>query len=58
MLDEKLAGKVDRNLEEHRALAERDAANVDLLRKRIGRKPMITVPELAGDVHDLEGLAR
>ena len=41
---------------EHRALAERDAANVERLRGKIGRKPMITVPELPGDVHDLDGL--
>ncbi len=57
LLDEKLAGKVARNLEEHRVLAERDAANVEKLRGRLGRKPAIVVPELAGDVHDLDGLA-
>jgi hypothetical protein len=56
LLDEKLAGKVNRTVEEHRALAERDAANLEQLRKSIGRKPMITVPELPGDVHDLDGL--
>ena len=56
LLDDKLAGKVNRTVEEHRALAERDAANLEQLRKSIGRKPMITVPELPGDVHDLDGL--
>ena len=56
LLDQKLAAKVTRTLGEHRALAERDAANVDRLRGKIGRKPMITVPELPGDVHDLDGL--
>ncbi len=56
LLDEKLAGKVARNLDEHRGLAERDAANLDRLQAKIGRKPMITVPELPGDVHDLDGL--
>ena len=56
MLDGKLATKVNRTLDEHRALAERDAANLERLRERIGRKPMITVPELPGDVHDLDGL--
>ena len=45
------------NLEEQRALAERDAHNLDRLRKRMGRKPLVVVPELAGDVHDLDGLA-
>ncbi len=57
MLDEKLAGKVARNLAEHRLLAERDALNVDRLGERLGRKPILTVPELSGDVHDLAGLA-
>ena len=56
-LDEKLAGKVARNLSEHRMLAERDALNVERLRERLGRKPILTVPELSGDVHDLAGLA-
>jgi len=56
LLDEKLAGKVNRTVEEYGALAERDAANLEGLRKSIGRKPMITVPELPGDVHDLDGL--
>ena len=46
-----------RNLEDHRRLAERDAPNVERLRKQLGRKPMIKVPELPGDVHDLAGLA-
>jgi anion-transporting ArsA/GET3 family ATPase len=56
MLDDKLAGKVARNLEEHRALAERDALNVDRLRERLRRKPTLSVPELGADVHDLAGL--
>lgn len=57
LLDPKLAGKVARNLDDHRRLAERDVRNLDLLRERLGRKPTITVPELPGDVHDLSGLA-
>ena len=56
LLDDKLAGKVNRTVEEHKSLAERDAANLERLQKKIGRKPMITVPELPGDVHDLDGL--
>jgi len=57
LLDGKLAGKVVRNLEEHQRLAERDARNVEQMRERLGRKPTLTVPELPGDVHDLDGLA-
>ncbi|MEJ7790277.1 MAG: ArsA-related P-loop ATPase [Thermoleophilaceae bacterium] len=56
LLDPKLAGKVGRNLEDHRRLAERDEANVQLLASELGRKPVLTVPELPGDVHDLDGL--
>ena len=40
------------------ALAARDAANVERLRDALGDPPTIVVPELADDVHDLEGLAR
>ena len=39
------------------ALATRDAANVERLRERLGDPPTLIVPELAEDVHDLEGLA-
>ena len=39
------------------ALAARDAANVERLRRALGDPPMIVVPELDGDVHDVEGLA-
>ena len=56
LLDDKLAGKVARNLEDHRLLAERDAQNVARLGEQLGRKPILTVPELPGDVHDLAGL--
>ena len=56
LLDPDLARRVARNLEQQRALAERDASNVACLRERLGRKPILTVPELAGDVHDLAGL--
>ena len=57
LLDPRLAKKVVHNLEDHRRLADRDARNVALLRKEIGRRPMIEVPELPGDIHDIAGLA-
>ena len=56
LLDPPLARKVSRTVEEHRSLAERDQRNLEQLRTRLSRKPAIVVPELAGDVHDLEGL--
>jgi len=57
LLGHKLAGKVARNLDDEVRLAERDARNIGLLRDELGRRPMIAVPELPGDVHDLAGLA-
>ena len=58
LLGDALARKVERNLDDFRRLAERDQANLEALRKRLRRKPMIEVPQLDGEVHDLEGLAR
>ena len=57
-LGDELRRKVLRNLEDYRVLAERDKASLDRLRSILGRKPMITVPELDDDVHDLAGLER
>jgi len=57
LLDEKVARKVLQNLDDHLRLADRDARNMALLRKELGRRPLIEVPELPGDVHDIAGLA-
>jgi anion-transporting ArsA/GET3 family ATPase len=57
LLGKELGPKVAGNFEDYSRLAERDRLNLDRLRKRIGRTPMITVPDLPGDVHDIEGLA-
>jgi anion-transporting ArsA/GET3 family ATPase len=53
-----LSRKVADNLSDYRRLAERDHSNLDGLRRRLGRKPMIEVPELDEEVHDLDGLRR
>jgi anion-transporting ArsA/GET3 family ATPase len=58
LLGDDLGRKVLRNLEDYRVLADRDRENLDRLRSTLGRKPMITVPELDDDVHDLAGLER
>ncbi len=58
LADEQLARKVLRTYDEQRALAERDQANLDVLRRRLRRRPLLEVPVLDGDVHDLDGLAR
>ena len=53
-----LAGKVLATLEDERRLAARDRANLDDLRARLRRRPMIEVPYLDDDIHDLDGLRR
>ncbi len=58
VLGESLAGSVYESYEEARRLAARDQANLALLRRRLGRTPLIEVPHLQDDVHDLEGLGR
>ena len=56
--DEALARRVTRTFEEERRLAAQDRRNLAALRKLLGRKPMIEVPYLDDDVHDLAGLRR
>ena len=56
-LGEDLAGRVATAAHEIAALAEGEAATVERLRAELGDPPIIVVPELAGDVHDVEGLA-
>jgi anion-transporting ArsA/GET3 family ATPase len=56
LLGEELAAEVLDAYDGARRLAERDKANLELLRRRLGRTPLIEVPHLRHDVHDLEGL--
>jgi anion-transporting ArsA/GET3 family ATPase len=51
-----LAGKVTRAYAEERALVERDAAAVARLQAETGDPEPVLVPQLAGDVHDIDGL--
>jgi anion-transporting ArsA/GET3 family ATPase len=55
-LGPELAEKVDENYDDYKVLADRDKANLKRLTKRLSREPVIVIPELDGDVHDLEGL--
>jgi anion-transporting ArsA/GET3 family ATPase len=57
LLEAKLARKVVRGVEDRNRLAERDARNIERMRTEMGGDLVITVPELSGDVHDLDGLA-
>jgi anion-transporting ArsA/GET3 family ATPase len=56
LLGEPLARKVIRTYDEERRLAQRDRENLAELRRRLRRKPMIQVPHLHDDVHDIDGL--
>jgi anion-transporting ArsA/GET3 family ATPase len=58
LADDALADKVMRTFEERRRLAAQDRTNLADLRSRLGRKPMIEVPHLDDDIHDLDGLRR
>lgn len=55
--DQDLAERVAANLADYRALADRDAANIDHLATELSTRSVIRVPYLDEDVHDLAGLA-
>ena len=57
-LGEDLAGRVELAAAEMALLAERDAEIGERLRRELGDPPTVSVPQLPGDVHDAEGLAR
>jgi len=52
-----LGGRVAEAMDDLAALAEREAANVELLRSELGSVAVV-IPELDDDVHDIEGLER
>jgi anion-transporting ArsA/GET3 family ATPase len=43
-------------LADYTVLADRDAANIERLREAFADEPILQVPELAADVHDMHGL--
>ncbi len=55
-LGAKLAGKVAQNLHDLQVLAARDAAAIERLKRELSEPDPIVVPQLDGDVHDVEGL--
>ncbi len=56
--DEDLRRRVTANFADYRALAERDAQNIERLAAELRAKVVIRVPHLDDDVHDLAGLAQ
>jgi anion-transporting ArsA/GET3 family ATPase len=55
-LGEELAAKVEANFADYKVLADRDRANLRRLTGRLTGEPVVVIPELDGDVHDLDGL--
>ena len=51
------AGRAAQNLVHYQALADRDRENIEGLERRIGSGPIVEVPLLDHDIHDLEGVA-
>jgi anion-transporting ArsA/GET3 family ATPase len=57
-LGDKLAARVGTSAREVAALAERDEHSIAWLADELGDPLTIVIPELADDVHDVDGLAR
>jgi anion-transporting ArsA/GET3 family ATPase len=57
-LGDALARKVMRTWEDYHRLAERDRANIALLRAELDGEPLVEVPYFDDDIHDIPGLAR
>jgi anion-transporting ArsA/GET3 family ATPase len=58
LLGEDLASRVAENHRDYLALSERDAASLEQLAAELGPRPIVTVPSLEDEVHDIPGLAR
>jgi anion-transporting ArsA/GET3 family ATPase len=56
VLPARLAGKVAANFEDYHMLARRDERNVARLATELDRRPLLLVPHLDDDVHDVDGL--
>ena len=57
-LPEELAGRVAENFHDYHVLARRDQRNVEHLADELRGSPLLLVPYLDHDVHDIEGLLR
>jgi anion-transporting ArsA/GET3 family ATPase len=58
VLDAALGAKVRANFDDYCVLAKRDRANLRRLTSKLTGEPVVVIPELDGDVHDLDGLNR
>ena len=57
LLGEELGRKVAENFDDYRGLAAHDARNVARLERELRGDPLVRVPLLDSDVHDIDGLA-
>jgi anion-transporting ArsA/GET3 family ATPase len=57
-LSPELAAKVAANFFDYHVLARRDHANIARIAGEIGDEPLLLVPQLDDDVHDVQGLLR
>jgi anion-transporting ArsA/GET3 family ATPase len=53
-----LAARVAQNFHDYHVLARRDELNVKRLSRALGNEPLLLVPQLDEDVHDLDGLVQ
>jgi anion-transporting ArsA/GET3 family ATPase len=56
-LGPELAARLEANFADFSLLTTRDRTNLSRLTERLSGEPVVVVPELDGDVHDLDGLA-
>jgi anion-transporting ArsA/GET3 family ATPase len=57
-LNSELAERVGANFRDYHALAQRDERNIARLRRELRKHPLLLVPHLDDDIHDIEGLLR
>jgi anion-transporting ArsA/GET3 family ATPase len=57
-LSAELAERVGANFRDYHALAQRDERNIARLRVELGKHPLLLVPHLDDDIHDVDGLLR
>ncbi len=58
LLGRRLAGRVAANVRAFEGLAARDQAEADRLGRAVGGVPILYIPQLGGELHELAGLAR
>ena len=58
VLRPKLARRVAQNFHDYHVLARRDDHNISRLKAEFGGDPLLLIPHLDDDVHDIDGLLR